>query len=489
MPRTNQSTGGSVTDDEPMRLGPARDAVLARAATIVEEAWQSFDAARAIEPRIDERAADLLAQPLPEVGKDPLTALDEISHLMDRSIAQSRPRYLAYIGSSGLEIGAVADLVAASYDVNLAVDARAASRLEEQTAAWLAQFLGYPAVAGWFTSGGTVSNLSGLAAARESALPGSRANGMSGVRAALYCSDEAHYSVSRAAELLGLGGQSVRGIPVDPTTRQLIPRDLRTAIDEDRADGIVPVAVVGTAGTTLSGAVDPLAAIAEICERADVWFHVDGAYGLPAAASSRRPLFAGLERADSVSVDAHKWLFVPKACSAVLTRHPDAFAAAFSHHEDYMPHDEEHHNAVDLTLEYSRPLRALKLWLALRVHGAEELRSAIERNLVQAQLCYDLARAGNDFEVMTLPPSLSVVPLRHVVIGCPDIDAHNRALAEQIREDGRVYISPATIDGSTWLRPCFTNVRTRSSDVEVFLEVVRELGTASCPAHGTLSRR
>jgi aromatic-L-amino-acid/L-tryptophan decarboxylase len=474
-----------VTTEDPMRLGRDRGEVLDHAASLVKDAWRSFDEARPIEPPMDDVAREVLAQRLPEEPTPATRALDEVTHVMDRAIAQSRPRYLAYIGSSGLEIGAVGDLIAASYDVNLAVDARAASRLEEQTAAWLADFLGYPANGGWFTSGGTVSNLSGLAAARERALPHSRATGMFGTPAAVYCSAEAHYSVRRAAEVLGLGADSVRGIPVESTTRRMRVDLLREAVEKDLADGVVPVAVVGTGGTTLTGAVDPLDGIADVCEEHSVWFHVDGAYGLPAAATSRRRLFAGLERADSVAVDAHKWLFVPKACSAVLTRHPEAFGAVFSHDEAYMPHEGVTLNAVDLTLEYSRPLRALKLWLAFRVHGAGEFRQALERNLEQAQLTYELAAESPDFQVMDVPPALSVVPVRHLLPGCPDPDGHNSLLAQALQEDGRVYISPADIDGHQWLRPCFTNVRTHNGDVEVFFEVVRELGERMCPGHGT----
>jgi aromatic-L-amino-acid decarboxylase len=247
---------------------------------------------------------------------------------------------------------------------------------------------------------------------------------------------------------------------------------------------VVPVAVVATAGTTLTGAVDPLDEVADICEDLGVWMHIDGAYGLPAAATSRRPIFTGMERADSVCVDAHKWLFVPKACSALLVRDPSALAAVFSHDEAYMPHDEVAPNAVDLTLEYSRPMRALKLWLAFRVHGADEFRAALERNLEQARLCHDLASAAPDFEVMPLRPTLSVVPVRHLVPGCPDVDIHNEVLTEALQRDGRVYVSPATIDEQEWLRPCFTNVRTRTHDVHVFLDVARELGSAICPEHG-----
>lgn len=471
-----------MTSDEPMRLA-SREQVLAHAASIVADAWRSFDAARSVEPEMDEHTTSLLHAPLPEHGIDAQQALDDVTAVLDRSIAQSRPRYLAYVGSSGLEIGAVADLLAASYDINLAVDARAATRLEAEASSWLADFLGYPATGGWFTSGGTVSNLSALAAARERAMPGCRVVGMAGRRAAVYCSAEAHYSVSRSAELLGLGRACVRAIEVDPKTRQMNIAALAQSLERDVSDGVTPVAVVGTAGTTLTGAVDSLAEVADLCAEHRVWFHVDGAYGLPAAATSRRPLFVGLDRADSVAVDAHKWMFVPKACSAVLVREPAALAAAFSHDEAYMPHDGSLPNAVDLTLEYSRPLRALKLWLAFRVHGATEFRAAIERNLEQAQLCHRLADDADDFEVMPMPPPLSVVPVRHLVPGCPDVDEHNLQLAELLRRDGRVYISPATIDARQWLRPCFINARTRESDVHAFLDVVRELGTRNCPSH------
>lgn len=472
-----------MTAADPMRLGPDRAEVLNHAAGVVVDAWQSFDEARPTEPEMDDLAHKLLDESLPQEAQPPAEALDELAYLMDRAIAQSRPRYLAYIGSSGLEIGAVGDLIAASYDVNLAVDARSATLLEEQTVRWLAQFVGYPATGGWFTSGGTLSNISGLAAARERALPGSRREGVNAGSAAIYCSVEAHYSVSRATELLGLGHRSVRAIGVDPSTRRMRVDQLREAVEADLAQGIVPVAVVGTAGTTLTGAVDPLDDIAEVAAQHHIWFHVDGAYGLPAAATSKKRLFTGLEKADSVSIDAHKWLFVPKSCSVILTSSPAAFAAAFSHDEDYIPHEGARLNSVDLTVEYSRPLRAVKLWLAMKVHGAQEYRLALERNLQQAQLCYELAAESPDFQVLPLPPALSVVPVRHLVEGCPDLDLHNSRLASRLQADGRFYISPAVIDGHEWLRPCFTNVRTQTGDVEAFFDVVRELGNADCPGH------
>ena len=184
-----------------------------------------------------------------------------------------------------------------------------------------------------------------------------------------------------------------------------------------------------------------------------------------------------------MSIDAHKWLFVPKACSALLVKKPELLARAFTHNEAYIPHEHGDTNAVDVTLEYSRPLRALKLWLAFKVHGAQGMRDAVEDNLAQAQLLYTLALAAPDLDVLESIPELSTVPLSHVPqnISTADnsrINAHNAALQLALVADGRIYISPAQIDGNTWLRPCFINFRTTNADVQVAFDVIREVSNA-----------
>ncbi len=462
-----------------LSLGVHRDAALARAAEHVAHAWREFDTARDTETSPTPELLALLRQPLPEGPADILATLDSAAEVLDASLAQARPRFFAFIGSSGLEIGALADLLAHTYDTNLAVDARAATQLEWQTVGWLAAFLGFPAQAGTFTSGGTISNMTALASAREAAVPGARHRGLAGVRPTMYCSREAHHSITRAAEMLGIGGAQVRGIDIDDG-RRMRPDLLRAALAEDLAEGCTPIAIVATAGTTLTGAVDPLYELADIAEEFGVWLHIDGAYGIPAAATAGAAhLFAGLERADSVTIDCHKWMFVPKACSAVLVRDTRALTSTFSHDEAYMPHEGGQFNAVDITLEYSRPFRALKLWLAFAVHGAAAVRGAIARNREQAELLYDLASARPALEVLAHRPQLSIVPVRHRNRGCTDIDAHNAALCSALQRDGRVYVSPAIIDGTTWLRPCFTNFRTADDDVRVLVAVIEELG-AQC---------
>jgi aromatic-L-amino-acid/L-tryptophan decarboxylase len=462
--------------ERPLRLDAPRDEVLAHAARLVEQAWRSFDRFRPEEPPLDERVRRLLETSLPE-GPAPVHGmLDDAARILDESIAQARPRYFAFIGSSGLEIGAVADLLAHTYDINLAVDARAATEIERQAVRWVGEFVGFPATSGAFTSGGTVSNVTAIAAARERALPGSRHAGLGGRPVAVYCSEEVHYSVTRAVELLGIGSDHLRAVGADGL-RRMRPEALDRAIAADVAEGVTPIAVVATAGTTLTGAIDPLEAIAEVCARHSVWLHVDGAYGLPAAAAgSRAPMFAGLDRADSCSIDAHKWLYLPKACGVVLVRERDALTGAFAHEQGYLPHQQHELHAVDITLEYSRPFRALKLWLAFRVHGAAQFRDAIERNLAEADLLYRRAQAAEDFEVMEAPPQLSVVPLRHAPPGLGDPNLHNQALADAIQGDGRIYLASALIDGEVWLRPCFVNFRTTEDDVLAVLDVARELG-------------
>jgi aromatic-L-amino-acid decarboxylase len=452
-----------------------REAVLAALSSVIADAWRSFEHPRPEEPAFDPDLLRRLEETLPAGPHDPAEVLSDAARVLDESVSPSRPLYLAYVGSTGLEVGVLAEALAATYDVNLAVTARAADLVEAQAVSWVAEFVGYPCAEGAFTSGGMISNLTALIAAREQALPGCRVDGFGGRRGAIYCSDESHHSVVRAAEAAGIGSAFVRRIGIGDRRRIRVD-ELDAAIAADLADEVIPIAVVANGGTTLTGAVDPLAAVADVCERRATWLHVDGAYGLPAAATeSAGGLFDGVERADSVTLDAHKWLGLQKSCSLVLLRRAGALEAAFGHEESYLRRADTVRNAVERTLEYSRPLRSLKLWLAFRTHGAAAFRQWIETTLELSHRFADELRADDSFELLC-EPTLSTVCFRHVADGVDDLDAHNTALATATQEDGRVFLAPALVDGHVCMRACFVNFRTRPEDVDFVLETLRELG-------------
>jgi aromatic-L-amino-acid decarboxylase len=280
------------------------------------------------------------------------------------------------------------------------------------------------------------------------------------------------HSIARAVEVIGLGSQALRRIPTDER-RRMRTQALSDAISADLRAGVVPVAVVATAGTTLTGAIDPLMEIADVCAEHGVWMHADGAYGAPAAGvPSLAPLFSGLERSDSLTIDAHKWLGVQKSCSLVMMSRQGPLERAFAHDERYMLHAGVAANSVDHTLEYSRPVRSLKLWLAFRLYGAATLRRWIELTAEHARMLAQALADDPRFELLN-DPLLSVVCFRH--LGEGDLDEHNLRLARAICDDGRVYLALATVDGKTCLRVCFMNFRTDADHVDELLSVIREI--------------
>jgi glutamate/tyrosine decarboxylase-like PLP-dependent enzyme len=389
---------------------------------------------------------------------------------------RTTPAFFGYVQSPPAPVGVAAELLASAADQNLTSwrSAPTATAVEHQTLRWLGELVGFdPAATGILVSGGSAANLTALLVALRTA------TGPDDDRRAMrvYTSTEAHFSVAKAAATLGVG---VRQVAVD-RDRRLEPDALRTAIDSDRAAGLLPVCVVANAGTTATGAVDPLDAIATVAAEAGVWLHVDGAYGAPAAADPAcRQLFAGLHRADSLCIDAHKWLYAPVDCSALLLHDATATAQAFAAGAgDYVRVLEtlqaETFAFWDHGLELSRRFRALKLWATLRFHGARRLAAAIGEDVRLAAHLAERVAEAEDFELLS-GPGLSICCFRHVPaqLDEPALDAHNERILQALQRDGRVYLSNATIDGRFALRACITNFRTTRADVERVLTVVRE---------------
>ena len=437
-------------------------------AKLVAEAWGSFDRPRPEEPPLDERVRAILQAGLP---LDPVSvheALDDAARALDESIAQPRPRYFAFIGSSGLEIGALGDLLAATYDMNLAVDARAATVLEQQAVRWVGEFIGYPARNGAFTSGGTISNMTALAAARERALPGSRAAGLGGLRVALYASSEVHYSITRAVELLGIGSDRLRDVPIDDEHRMRADL-LAEAIDRDVADGVTPVAVIATAGTTLTGAIDPVGPIADVCEARGIWLHVDGAYGAPAVLAGA---VTGLGVADSLVLDPHKWLFQPYEIGCLLIREPGLLERTFSLSGAYLRDTiSDEVNFRDRSVQLTRTSRALKLWLSIRVFGVAAFRGAIAHGIALAEHAEAVLRARPGWEVVS-PAQLAIVCFRREGVD-------QTALAAAMVDDGYAAPSTTELDGRVVLRLCTINPRTTFEDIERTIQRMEALA-GSC---------
>ena len=440
---------------------------------------------REFEPA-DVRAAlelDVPDEPLPvEALAERLRTL-----VFEQSVYSGHPGFLAYIVGAGTVPGAAADLIAAAVNPNLGGWrlSPGATEIELHLGRWLASECGLPAGAGGYAlSGGAMANLVALKAARDAAAGTAvRREGVRGLpQLAIYASAEAHVVIGRAADLLGLGQDAVRSIPVDERFR-MRPDVLEQAIAADLDAGVRPAAVVATAGTTGSGAIDPLERIAEGSARHGVWFHVDGAYGAPAMlADDLRPLLAGIERADSIAVDPHKWLYAPVQVSFVLLRDLGRLAESFSTEASYTWLPEEERRGVDVSQlgpQFSRGFSALKVWLGLLAHGRAAFARRISHDAALARYLGELVEAHPDFELMT-PPSLSICCFRYAAAalrGDDDaLDRLNERLMTAVQRDGRVYCSNAVLDGRFCLRACIVNFRTEAEQLELLLDVAAEHG-------------
>ena len=417
--------------------------------------------------------------PLPEEGLGP-AALDALA----RVVALSRPpgpRFFGYVLGSGEPVGALADLLASVLNQNVTAwrSAPAAVTIERVVVRWLAEAIGCPRFTGSLTGGGSSANLMALAMARESRAP-ANAHGVQpgGV---IYASSEVHMSIPRAAALLGLGHSAVRQVQVDASFRMDVA-ELERAVEQDLAAGRRPIAVVASAGTVGTGAIDPLGAIGELARRRGLWMHVDGAYGALAALAIPEA-FDGLQLADSISLDAHKWLYQSLDCGCLLYRDAGAAQAAFSHTGDYtrslLEDPVERFAFFEESLELSRRFRALKPWLSLRYHGLRAYRESIRTDLALAQRLAAAIAARPELELLA-PVPLSAVCFRHRSGGGrpeAELDRLNRELLLRVVRRGRVFLSNATVRGRFALRACLVNHRSTEADVDAVVPEVLAAAT------------
>jgi len=392
----------------------------------------------------------------------------------------NHPAFFAYFAISGSGPGILAELLAAALNVNAMVwkSSPAATELEEVTLDWLRGFLGLPQdFIGTINDTASTSTFSALAAARERLLPEARERGLAGAPPGrVYTTAEAHSSVLKAVHALGLGREGARVVATGPQ-RGMDPAALADAIDRDVTSGYRPLAVVATIGSTSINAVDPVAGVAEVTVERGIWLHVDAAYaGVAAALPTMAAHFAGWERADSIVINPHKWLFTPVDCSVLYVRDPAALRAAFSLTPAYLETGEQGvTHLMDHGLALGRRFRALKLWFVMRYFGQEGLRAHLARHVALARRLADRVDAEPDWERWR-PTPFSLVVLRYAPADTDgeSRDALNLALIDHVNRSGTAFLAQTEIDGEMWLRFAIGNIHTRAKHVDATWRALRD---------------
>ena len=437
--------------------------------------------------------------PPPERGQSP----DEILQTFKTDIepfplGNGHPRFFAWVNSPPSVMGIFADALAATMNPSCAGGNHAAVYVERQVVNWFKEIVGFPASSmGLLVSGGSMAALTALAVARHAKagfdVRGKGLQGSSGDEPArgslvVYKTAEGHGCNQKAIELLGIGNENLRTIERDADLR-MIPSALAAAIDKDLAQGNIPIAVVASAGTVNTGAIDPIDQIADICSQRNVWLHVDGAYGAPAIISARyKSQLSGLARCDSLAIDPHKWLFVPVEAGLVLVRSAEQMRGAFSLVPPYLQTDGDPAGVggppwfSEYGIQQTRGFRALKIWMALKHFGVSGYRDIIDGNIALAERLAAAVREAPDLELRG-PQSLSIVCFRYAPPGiatdgaaADGLNELNKRLLQAIQLSGRAFLSGTVIDNKFWLRACIVNYRTSAADIDDLLELVRTTG-------------
>jgi glutamate/tyrosine decarboxylase-like PLP-dependent enzyme len=443
------------------------------------------------------------AGPAP-AGPQPVDEIyaEYLEYVRPYQLGNSHPRFWGWVLGTGTPMGVIAEMLAASTDAVSGIYSFVANNyVELQVLDWCKQLLGYPLEAGGLlTSGCSASNLIALAVARNAkagfdvrgeGLAGApvdqRGEGLAGAaqRLTVYCSTEAHSSLTKAVELLGMGTRSLRRVPTDDLMRIDLGA-LADLVARDRAAGLRPVCVVGVAGTTNTGSIDDLPGLADFCAAEDLWFHVDGAFGAWAAiAPESRHIVAGMERADSLAFDLHKWMNLTYPVGCVLVRDAQAQLDTFSLTPSYLAHGEGDRGLTavdtpwlsDFGFELSRGFHALKVWMALKEHGTEKFARVIQQNVDQARYLEGLVAAAPQLE-QALPAALNIVCFRYVSPGLSDaaLDQLNKEIELELQERGIAVPSVSTVHGRKYLHVAVANHRSRREDFDLLVREVLRLG-------------
>ncbi len=429
---------------------------------------------------------------LPEDGRSAQEILVDAAELLfNHSLLNGHPRFFGYVTASPAPIGALADLLASAVNPNLGANilSPAATEIEKQTIKWLAQFIGVsPGYGGLLVSGGNMANFTGFLTARTVKAPSSiKEDGISNAtqKLVVYCPQTTHTWIEKAVILFGLGTRGIRWISTDQNNI-MDNAMLEQAICDDLKNGFTPLMVIGTAGDVSTGAVDDLAGIASICRKYNLWFHVDGAYGLPACVvPDLKPLFRGIEEADSIALDPHKWLYNPLEAGCILVKDANNLLRTFSSHPVYYnfgSSNESVQNYYEYGLQNSRGFRALKVWLALQQVGRKGYAKMIGEDIQLSKFMYEKAKAHSELEAIT--QNLSIATFRYVPLNyfsdTEDNGSYLNNLNEQLinvlQQGGEVFLSHAVIRGMYCLRGCIVNFRTSEQDIVAIIDIVVKEG-------------
>jgi aromatic-L-amino-acid decarboxylase len=416
---------------------------------------------RPVQPAADDRLYPTHQNALPEIGQDPARVFDEVCReLMEKGFHIPSAHYLGMMNPTPTYMAFLAESLVAALNPQLATLARSqlASRIEAETVRWIGQLIGWKTpFSGTFTTGGNEANLSALALALAAKFPHVIEDGICsiGAQPVFYASVEGHHSLDKSAGLLGLGRNSLHRIAVNERL-QLQTQQLEAAIQQDLSTGRKPFCIVATAGTTGSGAIDTLPSIAELCRRYRLWLHVDGAYGAAVLFSNRcRGLLRGIEEADSVSFDPHKWLAMPFSAGLILTHHIETLERTFSVPCPYLQKapPESFPDNLSIGVQWSRRMNSLKLWLTLRAHGRRAYEELIDRQMSLAQLFADWVVGSDNFE-LAAPQVLPILNLRLKAHGVsePELQALHAAVIDEVNRDGQQWISGAMVNGHSVIR-------------------------------------